>query len=119
MVPSSRRTLRASPLPRLRSSTAGSTSMPSTSMRAPRRQRRHLVGRARRVRRLEVGRHDLVDLGEVGEVDQQHRQLDDVVELAARRLRDRAQIREHLVRLRLDAVDELPVAGSSPIWPDR
>src|SRR6516164_3963761 len=38
-----------------------------------------LVGRARRVRRLEVGRHDLVHLREIAEIGEQNRQLDNVV----------------------------------------
>ena len=83
--------------------------MPSTSISAAARQRRHLVGRARRIRLLEVAGHDLVDLGEVAEVLHQDRHLDHVVEAAARRGRHRAQVAEHLVRLRLDAFDE--VAG--------
>ncbi len=50
-------------------------------------------------------------LREVGEVGHQQRQLDDVVELAARRLGHRAQVAEHLMRLRLDAFGEIAGGG--------
>ncbi len=54
---------------------------------------------------------------EVGEVDHQDRELDDVVELAAGRLRDGAQVPEHLVRLRFDALDEIAGRRIEPELP--
>src|ERR1700680_3826886 len=49
------------------------------------RQCRHLIRRACRLRLAEARGHDLIDLGEVAEIDQQQRQLDDIVQGSARR----------------------------------
>ena len=43
--------------------------------------------------------------------------FDDVVELAAGGLGDRAQVPEHLMRLRLDAVDQIAGGGIEPELP--
>ena len=51
-------------------------------------------------------RHDLVDLGEVGQIGEINIELDGVVEAVAGGLGDLTQVEEHLVDLRLDALDQ-------------
>src|SRR5581483_11937918 len=75
------------------------------------RQRRNLVRGPCGIRLLEIGVHYLVGLVEITEIGEQQRDLDDVVELAPGRLRHRAQVLQHLVRLVLDAIDQVASRG--------
>src|SRR5205085_2873067 len=67
-----------------------------------RRQFRDLDRRAGRRRRADVLRVHLVHPREVVEVLQEHGRLHEPVERASRLLEDRAQVREHLLRLLAD-----------------
>ena len=55
---------------------------------------------------MEIGGHDLVDLGEVHQVGQEHGQLDGIGERAAGGQRDRGDVVEHAANLGLDVAGD-------------
>lgn len=79
----------------------------------------NLEGAARGERGLELGGVDLVHGGEVGDVGQVDRGLDDIGKGSAGSGQQGLDVGEGLLSLGLDASGILPVAGSMPSWPDR
>ena len=93
---------------------------PRSRRSAPRREARHLDRRAGGRRVADVLRVDGVHALEVVEVLEEDGRLDEPVEAGARRLEDRAQVREHLLGLLLDRRRPLSSLspGRSESWPE-
>ena len=90
----------------------------SISTSAPDGQRRDLDRGARGRTVADVARIDLVHRGEVAEILEEDRRLDELLEPAARLLEDRAQVLEHLLGLLCDSrADHLLLARPQPELP--